>query len=231
MIRPTTVLVIEDDAAMRHGLVDNLEIEGYGVYGAGTAREGREIALRRRPDLVLLDVMLPDGDGIELCRRLRMQGFEPPIILLTARGQELDKVVGLESGADDYVVKPFSLRELLARIHAHLRRRDKRDGATGPVRIGSAEVDFASHQVFRDGQALDASSKELELLEFLYRRRGQVVSRDAVLTEVWGRSDDVVTRSVDNFILRLRKKIEPDPARPRYLITVHGTGYKLVETL
>ena len=231
MSRATTVLVIEDDAAMRNGLVDNLEIEGYSVIGAGTAGEGRETALRRRPDLILLDVMLPDGDGIELCRRLRKQGFEPPIILLTARGQELDKVVGLESGADDYVVKPFSLRELLARIHAHLRRRDRRDGVAGPVRIGVADVDFARHHVSRDGTALEASSKELELLEFLYRRRGQVVSRDAVLTEVWGRSDDVVTRSVDNFILRLRKKIEPDPARPRYLITVHGTGYKLVQVL
>lgn len=230
MNRSMTVLVVEDDEAMRNGLVDNLEIEGYGVLSAGTAREGRDFATRRRPDLILLDVMLPDGDGIELCRQFRAQGLELPIILLTARSLEMDKVVGLESGADDYVVKPFSLRELLARIHAHLRRRDRREGDGGPVRIGAAEIDFALHQVFREGQMLEASSKELELLEFLYRRRGQVVSRDAVLTEVWGRSDDIVTRSVDNFILRLRKKIEPDPARPRYLITIHGTGYKLLQT-
>jgi DNA-binding response OmpR family regulator len=173
--------------------------------------------------------MLPDGNGIELCRELRAHGFPHSIIMLTAKGEEMDKVLGLEMGADDYMVKPFSLRELLARIHAHLRRSQAREDLQSPVRVGTAEIDFKRHLLTRDGEVLEISAKELELLRFLVAHRGRVVSRDTLLAEVWGHPQDIVTRTVDNFIVRLRKKIEPDPTHPRYLLTIHGSGYKLVE--
>jgi DNA-binding response OmpR family regulator len=224
-----TILIVEDDPAMRMGLQDNLEIEGYRVISALTLREGREAALKKNPDLILLDLMLPDGNGIELCRELRAHGFPQSIIMLTAKGEEMDKVLGLEMGADDYMVKPFSLRELLARIHAHLRRSQGLEGLQSPVRVGTAEIDFKRHLLTRYGEVLEISAKELELLRFLVAHRGRVVSRDTLLAEVWGHPQDIVTRTVDNFIVRLRKKIEPDPTHPRYLLTIHGSGYKLVE--
>ena len=222
------ILVIEDDPAMRAGLKDNLEIEGYRVICAGDLKEG-ERALVDNIDLILLDVKLPDGDGIKFCRKLRSRGIMQPVIMLTARGEEMDKVSGLESGADDYMVKPFSLRELLARIHAHLRRRQPVDlSALGQVKIGIAAVDFNRHTLTRNGEPVDISAKELDMLRYLLLHKGQVVSRDILLAEVWGHAEQIVTRTIDNFILRLRKKIEPDPARPQYLLTVHGRGYKLI---
>ncbi len=224
-----TVLVVEDDAAMRAGLQDNLELEGYRVITTGTVREARNCVLELRPDLILLDLMLPDGDGVGLCRQLRAAGATQPIIMLSARGQEPDRVLGFEVGADDYVVKPFSLRELLARIHAHLRRRTLAARRRGPVAIGLALADFERHSLTRDGAALDASAKEMDLLRYLVEHRGEVLSRDRLLAAVWGHHGEVATRTVDNFVVRLRKKIEPDPAAPRYLITVHGAGYKLVD--
>ncbi|MGH8613633.1 MAG: response regulator transcription factor [Gammaproteobacteria bacterium] len=196
---------------------------------AATLREGREAALKKNPDLILLDLMLPDGEGLALCQELRAHGLALPIIMLTAKGEELDKVLGLEMGADDYVVKPFSLRELLARIHAHLRRRRSREGLHVPVRVGVAEVDFRRHRLTRKGQVVEMSTKEFEILRFLVAHRGQVVSRDTLLAEVWGHPKEIVTRTVDNFIVRLRKKIEADPTHPHYLQTVHGSGYKLLE--
>jgi DNA-binding response OmpR family regulator len=222
------ILVVEDEPAMLAGLKDNLEIEGYRVMGAATLREAREAALKRSPDLLLLDLMLPDGNGTDLCRELRSRDVDLPIIILTAKGEEMDRVLGLENGADDYVVKPFSLRELFARIRAHLRRNASRDTTQAKVRIGAAEVDFSRHTLMRDGQVCEISAKELEVLRFLYVRRGKVVPRETLLAEVWGYPEDVVTRSVDNFIARLRKKIEPEPSHPRYLLTVHGSGYKLI---
>jgi DNA-binding response OmpR family regulator len=220
-------MVVEDDPGMRAGVEENLRIEGYRVIGAASCSEARRLVRQRHPDLIILDRMLPDGDGVALCRDLRSTGYRQSIIVLTAKGEELDKVIGLESGADDYVVKPFSLRELLARIHAHMRRGgwDERDGW---VQVGRAMVDFTQHRLTRDGRDLEVSAKELELLRYLVSRRGEVVSRDTLLQEVWGRSREVVTRTVDNFIVRLRKKIEPDPANPRWLVTVHGSGYKLI---
>ena len=222
------ILVVEDDPAMRAGLKDNLEIEGYRVICAGNLKEG-EKALADSIDMILLDVMLPDGDGIKFCRKLRSRGIPQPVIMLTAKGEEMDKVSGLESGADDYIVKPFSLRELLARIHAHLRRRQSAGlSPSEQVQIGAAEVDFKRHTLTRNGEPVDISAKELDMLRYLVLHKGQVVSRDTLLAEVWGHSEQVVTRTVDNFILRLRKKIEPEPSRPQYLLTVHGAGYKLV---
>jgi len=223
-----TILVIEDDPAMRAGLKDNLEVEGYRVLTAAGVQRGRALALQGQPDLIVLDVMLPDGDGMGLCRELRARGLRQPVIMLTARGEEGDKLSGFEGGADDYVVKPFGLRELLARIHAQLRRHGT-PGLQGPVPVGMAVADFRRHQLLREGELLEVSAKELELLRYLVVHRGEVVSRDTLLAEVWGHQREVATRTVDNFIVRLRKKIELDPAAPRYLITVHGSGYKLIE--
>jgi DNA-binding response OmpR family regulator len=222
------ILIVDDDPAMRIGLQDNLEVEGFQVLTASSLREGREIALRERPDLILLDLMLPDGDGMGLCRYLRSQGLHVQVIMLTARGEEMDKVLGFEVGADDYVVKPFSLRELFARIHAHLRR-SHTTVTEAPVRVGVALADFPRHRLTRDGQALDVTAKEMDLLHYLVDHRGEVVSRETLLADVWGHQSEIETRSVDNYIVRLRKKLEPEPAEPRYLITVYGSGYKLVD--
>jgi DNA-binding response OmpR family regulator len=228
MCSPSTILIVEDDPTMRQGLQDNLEIEGYRVLGVGTVREARQQMRTKAPDLVILDLTLPDGDGIGLCRALRDDGFVQPVLMLTARGEEVDKVLGLEVGADDYVVKPFGLRELLARVRAHLRRaglaQDK-----GSYMIGIAQVDFTRHLLLRDGEPQEVSARELELLGYLNRYRGQVLTRERLLSEVWGQRADIVTRTVDNFIVRLRRLIEPDPSIPQYLLTVHGKGYKLVE--
>ena len=228
MKQVTTILVVDDDASITIGLRDNLEFEGYRVLTASTAREARDTVIRETPDLTLLDVMLPDGDGVSVCRQLRAQGYTRPIIMLTARGEEMDKVLGLEVGADDYVVKPFGLRELLARVRARLRR----GGGVpveGPIAVGVAALDLKRHQLSRDGEILEISAKEFELLRYLVERRGQVISRDTLLAEIWGHQAEIATRTVDNFIVRLRKKIEPDPADPAYLLTVYGSGYKLVE--
>jgi DNA-binding response OmpR family regulator len=223
------ILVVEDDPHMRRGICDNLEIEGYQPIGAGSIADARASLRVDVPSLVILDRMLPDGDGMVLCREVRRLGYQQPILLLTAKGEEVDCVLGLEAGADDYVVKPFSLRELLARVRVLLRRAGNPADASGPVTVGVAEVDFQRHRIVRDGAEVDASARELELLRYLVARRGQVVSRDALLENVWGKTHALETRTVDNFILRLRKKIEADPANPRVLLTVHGSGYKLVE--
>ena len=229
MNRAPTILVVEDDAAMRRGLEDNLEIDGYNVVCAATVRDGHAAAAEKDPDLILLDVMLPDGDGINLCKQLRAEGHTQPIIMVTAKGEEMNKVSALEIGADDYVVKPFSLRELLARIHAQLRRSNNRESLRGPVRVGAAKVDFERHRITRDGTDLETSAKEIELLRYLVDHRGEVISRDVLLTAVWGHESGVITRTVDNFIVRLRRKLEPDPANPQLLLTVHGRGYKLIK--
>ena len=221
------ILIVEDDPGLLAGLRDNLELEGYQVLPATTARQGADLAVHRQPDLILLDVMLPDRDGFSLCRQLRRQGLHQPIIMLTARGEEHDKLLGFEIGADDYIVKPFSLRELLARIHARLRVLHPESGSR-TIAVGIAQVDFERHILLRENQPIEISAKELELLRYLVDRRGRVVTRDDLLTDVWGHHGEVTTRTVDNFIVRLRKKIEPDPTKPAYLLTVYGSGYKLV---
>ncbi|MCP5181777.1 MAG: response regulator transcription factor [Pseudomonadales bacterium] len=224
------ILVVEDEPQLRRGIVDNLQLEGYTVYEADNCAKAREHITRHAPDLLILDRRLPDGDGLTICRDLRSNGCYTPVIMLTAKGEELDRVFGLESGADDYIVKPFSLRELLARVLAHLRRSKSWFAVDECVTIGAATIDFSRHEVERDGEKLEISSRELELLRYLVTRRGEVVSRDTILEHVWGRPRDIETRTVDNFIVRLRKKIELDPANPRCLITVHGSGYKLLTT-
>jgi DNA-binding response OmpR family regulator len=223
------ILIVEDEPAMQRGLRDNLEVEGYEVETAGDGETGLQQILSQQFDLIILDVMLPKVSGFDVCRKAREKGVTTPIIMLTAKGEEIDKVVGLELGADDYITKPFGLREFLARIKAVLRRQggDRRSRG-GPVRIADAEVDFATYTALRAGKEISMTPKEFEVLMFLWENRNATVSRDQLLTEVWKYDDSVSTRTIDNFILKLRQKIEPDPSRPRHIITIHGIGYKLI---
>jgi len=221
------ILVIEDEPSMQTGLRDNLEIEGYAVTVEGDGKEGLDTMLRDPFDLVLLDIMLPSMSGFDVLKRARAKGIQVPVMMLTAKGEEIDKVLGLELGADDYITKPFSLRELLARVKAVLRRGQGSSG-TGPVVIGALTVDFTGYTAQRDGKPVEMTPKECEVLKHLWEHRNQTVSRDQLLTEVWGYDESLSTRTVDNFILRLRQKVEPDPAHPRHILTIHGAGYKLI---
>ncbi|MCB0289606.1 MAG: response regulator transcription factor [Calditrichaeota bacterium] len=225
------ILIVEDEPQMRMGLRDNLEFEGYTVDTAEDGRVGLEKILENPYDLILLDVMMPHLSGFDVCKKAREKGIRTPVIMLTAKGEEIDKVLGLELGADDYITKPFSLRELLARIKAVLRRAGEAGNApeaSGEVTIGNLTVDFSTYDAYMDERAEPMSHKEFELLKYLWQHQGQTVSRDELLNEVWGYEEFPTTRTVDNFILKLRKRIESDPARPRFILTVHGIGYKLV---
>jgi len=222
-----SLLIVEDEPNMRMGLKDNLEFEGYEVEFADNGEDGLKKILENKYDLVLLDVMLPKLSGFDVCRKVREQKNATPIILLTAKGEEVDKIVGLELGADDYVTKPFSLRELLARIKAILRRTEKSETKNDLIKIGKLEIHFPSYNASEDGNAVQMSHKEFELLKYLYDHRNQTVSRDDLLKNVW---EDIYTtsRTIDNFIVKLRQKIETDPNNSRTILTVHGIGYKLI---
>ena len=226
--RPARILVVEDEPNMVAGLRDNFEFEGYEVITAGDGIEGLRRALEESPDLVILDVMMPRMSGLEVCKQLRAQRDSIPIIMLTARGQELDKVVGLELGADDYVTKPFSIRELLARVKAVLRRTSVVPKHQDQHSFGNVQVDLRRHRVLRSGKALEVSSKEFELLKYFICHSGETLSRDRLLEEVWGYENYPTTRTVDTHLVRLRQKLEPDPEQPQYFLTVHGTGYRFV---
>jgi len=223
------VLVVEDNPDLAFGLRNNLEIEGYEVEVAQDGPRGLDRARESSPDLVILDLMLPGLDGYRVLRTLRSEGFQQPVLILTARGEEADKVMGFRLGADDYVTKPFGVLELLARVQALLRRttRQETNGHAARDRFGDVEVDRASHAVFREGQAVSLAPLEYQLLIALYDRRGAVVSRHDLMREVWGHSTTVVSRTVDTHILELRRKLEPDPARPRHILTVRKAGYRL----
>jgi len=223
------ILIIEDQLELARGLEINLSREGYEVLCATTGEQGLLIAERERPDLVLLDLMLPGMGGLDVCRELRGRGNAVPVIMLTAKSTIPDRVVGLELGADDYVTKPFSLPELLARIHARLRRPPVKE-AESPrrYRAGDVEIDFDLLTVTRNEQAVSLTAKEGELLHLLVRSRGRTVDRSRMLKEVWGYDPTSTTRTVDTHILNLRHKIEDDPARPRHILTVYGEGYKFV---
>ena len=225
----TKVLIIEDEPNMIVGLKDSCEYEGYEVSVARNGKEGLEKASIEKVDIILLDVMLPLMSGLDVCRTLRSRGIETPILMLTARGEEMDKVVGLEVGADDYVTKPFSIKELLARIRAHLRRATKQVAAIESFTFGDVELNFKKYAARKRGQALDLSAREFEILHYLIRRRGEIVTRDQLLDEVWGYDSTPVTRTVDNHIARLRQKIEQDPSKPKHIITVHRLGYRFIE--
>jgi DNA-binding response OmpR family regulator len=226
--RPPKILVVEDEPKMVAGLRDNFEFEGYEVITAADGVEGLQRALGEAPDLVVLDVMMPRLSGLEVCKQLRAQRGSIPVIMLTARGQEVDKVVGLELGADDYVTKPFSIRELLARVKAVLRRTAVAPKHQDQHSFGDVEVDLRRCRVLRSGKPLDISSKEFDLLKYFVCHSGETLSRDRLLEEVWGYENYPSTRTVDTHLVRLRQKLEPDPEQPQYFLTVHGTGYRFV---
>jgi DNA-binding response OmpR family regulator len=224
------ILIIEDEPDLVRGLRDALEFEGFDIVSSGVGREGVELARERAPDLVLLDLMLPDMNGFAVCEEIRATSPLVPIIMLTARSQESDKIRGLEVGADDYVTKPFSVGELVARIGAIFRRL-QRGGSGGPqdeIRIGAAVVYPKRHELVRKGKTHTLSFYEVELVRLLHERAGEPVSRDELLEKIWGVSGHASTRSVDNFVVKLRKKIEENAAKPEHIVTIYGTGYKLL---
>jgi DNA-binding response OmpR family regulator len=227
-----TVLAIEDDPAILRGLSDNLRFEGYEVITATDGETGHQLQRQRKPDLILLDLMLPRMSGLELCRKLRGEGIQTPILMLTARSEEPDRVLGLDLGADDYVTKPFSVRELMARVRALLRRSQPvAEGCPAlpdELRFGEAEIDFRSYEALFSGKPVEMTRKEFAVLRFLASRAGEVVTRDELLNEVWGYESYPSSRTVDNHVAGLRAKLERDASQPEHIKTVHGVGYKFI---
>jgi DNA-binding response OmpR family regulator len=219
-----SILIIEDDPALLRGLTDNFRARGYHVRSATDGSSGLATALGEPPDLLLLDIMLPKLNGYEICRRLRERKLDMPIIMLTAKGQEEEIVKGLELGADDYVTKPFSIRELLARVNALLRRRPAEDESV--YQIGDATFNLASHKLTRKGEEIPLTTKEYRMLEYFVRRPNRALARSDIIDNVWGRSVIVTSRSVDRCITTLRSKIEPDSHRPRFIQTIRDIGYR-----
>lgn len=226
------ILVVEDDENMSLGLKDNLEFEGYQIDIANEGNDGLKKILENKYHLILLDVMLPNKSGFEICKEARAKGITTPVIHLTAKGEEIDKVLGLELGADDYITKPFSLRELLARVKAVLRRiTPEQETQTSKVTIGKLNVNFDSFNADCEGAAINMSHKEFEILKYLWKNKNQTVSREDLMEKVWGSDVYTTTRTVDNFILKLRQKIEDNHNHPKLIITVYGIGYKLIDVL
>lgn len=233
-----TILVVEDEPIVRAGIVDNLTYEGYCVIACSDGRSGIESYEKQKPDLVILDLMMPGLDGFEVCKKIRSKQDGIPVIMLTARSEEVDKVVGLEVGADDYLTKPFAMRELAARIKALLRRCDvlnhqeraslESQKPLDELAFGDVSIDFRTYRAKKGADEISLSVKELELLRYLAKKPDHPVSRDELLDEVWGYTSYPTTRTVDNFVARIRQKVEDSPQNPRYLLTVHGVGYKFV---
>ena len=222
------VLVVEDEPQMRALLTDNLEFEGYHVTAVESGERALEELGRRPVSLVLVDLMLPGMSGFNLCEQLRDRGTRVPIIILTARTHEQDRIRGLDLGADDYVSKPFSVRELLARVRAQVRRDDWRSASDAEYTFGDVKVNVRQRLVLRKGRRVPLSAREFELLRYLLVHRNEVVGREQLLRDVWGYSQLSVTRTVDNYIAKLRTRLEPRPHEPRYIVTVHGSGYQLI---
>jgi DNA-binding response OmpR family regulator len=220
------ILIADDEPEMVRGLEDNLRFEGYQTMAATNGDDALALALTQAPDLILLDIMMPKMSGWEVCRALRQKGIDVPIIMLTARGQEADRVHGLELGADDYITKPFSLRELLARVRAVLRRPGPRQKFQ-EFAFGDVRIHRRGRQVFKAGREVRLTRKEFDLLVYLAEHRGEIVTRERLLDEVWGYERFPTTRTVDTHVLRLRRKFEADPDRPALIETVHGQGYRL----
>ncbi|HEY8184540.1 MAG TPA: response regulator transcription factor [Pyrinomonadaceae bacterium] len=224
----TRILIVEDEPAMVAGLRDNFEFEGYDVISADNGVTGLERALADEPDLVVLDVMMPQMSGLDVCKQLKARRPSVPIIMLTARGQEIDKVVGLELGADDYVTKPFSIRELMARVKAVLRRASPLAPSADVYRFSDIEVNIRGNEVKRAGKPIELSAKEFALLAYFIAHPAETLSRDRLLDAVWGYDNYPNTRTVDTHIVHLRQKLEMNPEEPRFILTVHGSGYKFV---
>ncbi len=223
------ILIVDDQQDLLKVLEINLTKEGYQVFKAASGAQGLKMAIRENPHLILLDVMMPDISGFDVCRELRRRGVETPIIMVTAKGEEIDRVIGLELGADDYITKPFSLHELKARIRARLRRLSSHAGEKlAKYSFGSIEIDFENLRATSRGKPLDLTPKEYDILRLLIRHRGEVVSRERLLNEVWGYDATPTTRTVDSHILNLRKKLEEDQSNPKYLVSVYGGGYMFV---
>ncbi len=223
------ILVIEDEESILMALEDNLRLEGYEVLSARDGREGLSMAKAQEYDLIILDIMLPQMDGFEVCKELRQAGIMIPILMLTAKSQEIDKVLGLELGADDYVTKPYSPRELLARVKALLRRTKQIQLDIESYHFGDVEVDFGKYEVKKSGKLIYLTVLEFSMLHFLIRNKGRVVNRDAILDEVWGRDVYIQSRTVDKHISELRKKIEDNPSSPNFILGVRWIGYKFQE--
>lgn len=222
------ILVIEDEPDIARGLKDALEFEGFDVLTTGSGREGLKILRDRGPDLVILDLMLPDLNGFSVCEEIRRTPSLVPIIMLTARSQESDKIRGLEVGADDYITKPFSIGELVARINAIFRRLHRVPPGDETLTIGDAVIHLKRQELVKARRTHELSFYEVEILRLLHERAGHPVSRDEILEKIWGVSGASQSRSVDNFVVKLRKKIEDDAAHPRFIVTIYGLGYKLV---
>ena len=222
-----TIGVIEDEAGVRSGLTLNLELEGFKVIAAADGEEGLRLVEKHKPDLIILDVMMPKKDGFEVCRELRNSGVSTPIILLTAKNQEIDKVLGLELGADDYLAKPFGMKELIARVKAILRRIEKTKNVDS-AEFSDVVIDFRAYKAEKAKCPIELSAREYRLIKFLISKNGEVVTRDELLDEVWGYNSYPTTRTVDNHIAKLRQKVESNHEEPRHILTVHGVGYKFV---
>jgi len=220
------ILIVEDEESMQLGLGNNLKYDGYEVDFASDGEEGLNKILGNIYSLIILDVMLPKLSGFDVCKKIRSNGIKTPIIMLTAKSEEIDKVLGLEIGADDYITKPFSLRELLARVKAVLRRVEDENGEI--IKIGKIDVNFNSYNATENGSFVNLSSKEFDILHYLWDHKNKTVSRDDLLTNIWGNDVYTTTRTIDNFILKLRQKIEENPNEPKKIITIHGIGYKLL---
>jgi len=224
------ILIVEDEQDLADGLEINLSKEGYRVLKVTTGDAVMNLVIQKNPDLIILDIVLPDMSGFDVCRELRQKGLAVPIIMLTAKNEVIDRVVGLELGADDYVTKPFSMRELLARIRVHLRRQPSHscDGLTR-YRFGDVEIEFDKFSAKRHDEPMNLTPKEFDILHLLISCRGEVVTRDRLLDEVWGYDVYPTTRTVDNHILKLRKKLEEDPASPKHILSIYGEGYQFVD--
>ncbi|MGA3243351.1 MAG: response regulator transcription factor [Bacteroidota bacterium] len=223
------MLIVEDDKAILRGLIDSFKAEHFEVETSSDGEEGYMFARRRKFDLIILDVMLPGMNGLDICKQLRVDGVKTPILMLTGKGEEIDKVMGLELGADDYITKPFSMKELIARVKAVLRRQSDIRTALTEATFGDVFVDFKKQEATKGKKSLDLSAKEFQLLKYFAEREGEVISRNQLLDDVWGYEAMPTTRTVDNYILSLRKKIESDPSKPKHLLTIHTAGYKFVK--
>jgi DNA-binding response OmpR family regulator len=219
------ILIVDDEPEIVRGIEDNLRFEGYQTLAATNGETGLALACQEAPDLILLDIMMPRVSGWDVCRELRRRGIDVPVIMLTARAEEADRVRGLELGADDYITKPFSVRELVARVHAVLRRPGPRRKAA-LLAFGDVRIHIQARQVFKGGREVPMTRKEFDLLVYLVEHRGEIVTRERLLDQVWGYERFPTTRTVDTHILRLRRKFEVDPDCPAFILTVHGQGYR-----
>ena len=226
-----TILIIEDNRGIQISLMDELESEGYRVYTAGDGKEGFALVHEKNPDLIILDIMLPGMDGYEVCKQLRSKGNTTPIIMLTVKNKEIDKVLGLELGADDYVTKPFSVRELSARVKTIFRRLEEYSDDSSVCLIGETSIDFRKYEASRRGIKVDLTPLEFRLMQYLVKNRGAVLTRDQMLEHVWGEHNTVISlRTIDSHVASIRKKLEDNPSNPQFIINIRGIGYKLKES-